>query len=547
MESDVKKYCQMVLTGKKPSNLYERLAVERYISDRKNKKFEFRNDKAEHVIRFFSFLKHSKGEFAGKPFELEPWQKFILWNLFGFYNKDGTRRYNYAYIEVPRKNGKSTLAAGIALYLLDADGEPASEVYCFATKEEQAKKTIFNEAKNMVKTSPLLSKRIDVYTKSIFNEISLSYLQPLGSDSTTQDGLNTHAGINDEYHAHKTDGMMNVMKSSTGSRRNWMIFTITTAGLKIDVPCYAERDACTKILKGIIEQDNKFAIIYTIDEEDDWKNPLSWEKANPNWGVSLKKKYIENEFHDSVNNPTRTNNFKTKHLNVWTRDTITWIRHEDWNRCDMGLKLPDLTGRTCYGGLDLASHMDFNCFALLFTDKKPFDLWVWTWMPEGKLTFEREQANYQQWIDAGYLSTTIGDVADIDTITNKILEVLKTVNCQSIAFDPARAFHGVIQNLQKQNITMSEFRQGFITMDTPTKEFEKLVVSRGINHGGNKLLGWMLSNCSVLQDDAGNIKVSKRRSAEKIDGIVASIMAVGEHLTYKEPVNPNDVYEHIQL
>ena len=376
--NQAEKYIRNVLSGKTLVCEFTRLAVQRHVDDlRTGKKRGLYFDKkaGEKAIKFSKFIRHTKGEWAGRPLVLEPWQDFIDYVVFGWKNKDGTRRFNYAYIEVARKNGKSTMAAKNGLMLMDADNESAAEIYCFATKEEQAKHAIFQEAKNMVLKSPYLKARLQTYAKSIFSELTLSSFKPLGSDSDTQDGLNTHGGICDEYHAQKTDKMYNVIKSSMGSRKNPMMWTITTAGFNITSPCYTERDTCIKILKGILKQDNKFAIIYTLDEADDWENEKTWTKANPNYGISVYKKYLKNEFIDSKNNPTRTNNFKTKHLNIWVRQSEDFINDKDWMKCAGKLTWDDCQGRECHAGLDIAKRVDLNALSLLFIDKKPFDLY----------------------------------------------------------------------------------------------------------------------------------------------------------------------------
>lgn len=550
LKYEIDKYCNDVLTGKIVSGQLLKKTVQRYLDDKKNfldKGFYFDEKAATRAINFFKFLRHSKGQFAGQVFELSPWQKFAQWNMYGWKlseyprNKKylDPRRFNYSYIEVARKNGKSTYMAGNALYLLDADNESAAEIYCFATKEDQARDAIFKEAKNMINKSPSLKKRLNTMAKSITNNITMSSMKPLGSDSDTQDGLNTSGAICDEYHAHKTAGMFNVIKSSMGARVQPFLHTITTAGFNKNGPCYQERDSCTKILNGILPQENKFAMIFSLDKKDDWEDEKNWGKANPSMDdIPTLLKYLRNEHIDSKPTPNKVTTFKTKNLNIWLGAGQSFVEESIWEQNNIGLDFKDLKGRKCYAGLDLASHMDLNALALFFPDKEPHDLYVVFWCPEEKVQADSDQSNYIQWAQDGYIRSTPGNIMDIDRITNDIIEILDFVDCRGLAFDPARAFHGVIQNLQKTisnaEKILSPFRQGFISMDLPTKELQKFAMGRKLNHGGNPVLSWNNSNANVLRDAAGNNKLDKSDPKRKIDGMVASIMAVGEWLTPDE-------------
>lgn len=540
-------YIEDVVNKRVDVCLYTRLAVERHVEDLKSgidRGLYFDIKSGEKAINFFSFLRYTSGrQFAGKKFELSPVQAFIQYIIFGWKKSDGTRRFNYAYMEFPRKFGKTTMAAGGALYLLDADNEASAEVFAVATKEDQARKT-FNEASNLVKASPFLNKSLSVQKKSIYNELTYSFFKPLGSDSNTQDSHNPHGVIIDEYHAHPDDSMVNVMKSGMGARVQPLMYIITTAGFNKNGPCYQERETCIKILKGILKQDNKFAIIFTLDEEDNWEDEDKWIKANPHIGLTVSMDYMRNEYVDAKNNPSRINNFKTKNLNIWTNEEISWITDEVWQSCNSGLKLEDLWGRPCHGGIDLASHVDINAFAILFTDKQPYDLWVFMWCPADKIQERKDKVDYDLWEQQGWIKGTGGNVVDIDTITSDIINILDKVDCKGISFDPARAFHGVVQNLMKEVQNGEEFftpfRQGFISMDTPTKELEKLALSKNINHGGNPVMRWMNSNVVIVSDAAGNIKIDKKRSQEKVDGMVATVMAIGEFMTPTEGVDFNE-------
>lgn len=561
-EKIVLNYCEDVLTGKIIAGELQKLSIKRYFSDLEHGKergIYFDKPSAIHAIKFFSFLKHSKGEFAGQSFELLPWQMFCNWNIFGWKIEENTkknqnndpRRFNYSYIEVARKNGKSTFAAGNGLYMMDADGEPAAEVYCFATKEDQAKKTIFTEAKNMVIKSPILNSRIKCYMKSIFNESTLSFFQPLGSDSDTQDGLNTHGGINDEYHAHKDDGMMNVIKSSMGARRSPHIMTITTAGINLESACYRERDTCVKILKGILEQDNKFVMIFTLDEDqkgetkDDWQDENLWFKSNPSMNaIPTLKKFLKNEYIDAINNPSRVTNFKTKNLNIWCNSQISYISDEDWMKCNhYPVKLEDLKGRPCHVGIDLAKRVDINSMVCIFKDRIPYDVFCMFWIPSAKLSNNPDDVDYQNWYSQGLISVIEGQSIDMEKEADEMYSILSQFDVQSIGIDTAYLEFGVGPKLTDRGLTLTAFRQGFISMGPPVNELEALVMNQELNHGGNPVLRWMNSNVVIAVDPAGNRKIHKGKSKKKVDGMVSLVMAVGEMMGNNETEDINEYYQ----
>jgi len=563
IESIVNQYCKDVISGKRIAGQLEKLSVKRYQDDLKEgyKRGLYLDKKAaKKSIEFFKFLKHSKGEFSGQTFELQPWQMFVNWNLFGWKIRelDGktgkykrknlekdVRRFTYSYIEVARKNGKSTFAAGNGLYLLIADKEPAAEIYCFATKEEQAKKTIFAEAKNMVTKSPFLSKKLKTYTKSIFSNKTLSFFQPLGSDSDTQDGLNTHGGINDEYHAHKSDSMFNVIKSSMGARRNPHIMTITTAGVTIGGACHTERGTCVKILKGILQQDNKFVLIFTLDEKDDWEDKSVWPKANPSIDViPTLKKFLLNEYIDAKNNPSRTNNFKTKNLNIWCSSEQDFISDENWMKCDQyPILLEELKGRPCHVGIDLAKRVDLNAMICVFTDKIPNDIFGMFWIPQSKVEESRDEVNYEAWSQQRFVSILGDKNIDMDAEAEEMVNILSHFDVQSIQIDPAYIEFGVGLKLSNAGLELTGFRQGFISMTPPIEALEAGILNKEFNHGGNPVLRWNNSNVALWSDPAGNRKIHKAKSKGRVDGMVALVMAIGGKMEAENQEDINDYYK----
>ena len=446
----VKKYINDVLSGRRICGKLERLAVERHLADLENAdklKIRFDEVAAMRCISFFSILKHSKGEFSGKRFELEPWQMFIVWVLFGWKRLDGSRRFRYAYVEVARKNGKTTFAAALSLYMMVLDGEDGAEIYTAATKRDQAK-ICWTEARNMVGKSPALSNKIARFQSALTMESTLSKMEPLAADSDKLDGLNPHFAVVDEYHAHKTDMLYNVLKSATGARRQPMIFTITTAGFDKTSPCFLMRRTYIDVLLGIKKQENTFVMIYSADEGDDWKDPKTWAKSNPNMGISISAEYLEEEFKSALNRGgSEEVNFKTKNLNQWVDAPTVWIQDEKVRKCSNGTTDADLVGQTCYAGLDLASHVDINALALYFPELKAIKLYYW--IPEAKMEENADRVDYKTWAAEGRIFVTEGNVIDIDAQVEKITEIVRDVNCRNIAFDPAKAYHGTVQGLQK--------------------------------------------------------------------------------------------------
>ncbi len=534
----VKKYINDVLSGRRICGKLERLAVERHLADLENAdklKIRFDEVAAMRCISFFSILKHSKGEFSGKRFELEPWQMFIVWVLFGWKRLDGSRRFRYAYVEVARKNGKTTFAAALSLYMMVLDGEDGAEIYTAATKRDQAK-ICWTEARNMVGKSPALSNKIARFQSALTMESTLSKMEPLAADSDKLDGLNPHFAVVDEYHAHKTDMLYNVLKSATGARRQPMIFTITTAGFDKTSPCFLMRRIYIDVLLGIKKQENTFVMIYSADEGDDWKDPKTWAKSNPNMGISISAEYLEEEFKSALNRGgSEEVNFKTKNLNQWVDAPTVWIQDEKVRKCSHGTTDADLVGQTCYAGLDLASHVDINALALYFPELKAVKMHYW--IPEAKMEENADRVDYKTWAAEGRIFVTEGNVIDIDAQVEKITEIIRGVNCRNIAFDPAKAYHGTVQGLQKAGLNniLDEFNQSIKTMSEPTRELQRLVESAEVDLMNDPVLRWMFRNAVAVTDANDNIKLHKAKSMNKIDGLTAIINAIGGYMSGAKP------------
>lgn len=544
----VERYALDVVNGRVPAGELVRLACERHLSDLEtgqDRGLVWRPELADYAIRFFSFLRHSKGEWAGQPFELEPWQQFIVGSLWGWTHENGLRRYRVAYDEVSRKNGKSTVAAGVGLLLFVGDGEPGAEVYTAATKRDQARIT-HSEATRMVKASPSLRKRVKVYKDNLSIEGTASKFEPLGADADTMDGLNIHGAIVDELHAHRTRDVWDKIETATGARRQPLVFAITTAGSDQQSICYQQHEYAERVLRGTIQDDHYFAYISTIDKGDDWADPKAWAKANPNLGISVSIEDLARKAKQAKEMPAAQNAFMRLHLNVWTQQVDRWISLHLWDGNNLEpIDEERFRGRACYGGLDLSSVSDISAWALLFPDEGDpdrLDVLVRCWCPEARLndTSNRYRDQYRAWAQQGFLKATPGDAIDYSFIKQQILEDAQKFRIIDINIDRLFQAHQLAMELIDEGLMIVGFGMGFYSMATPMKEFERLLLSNKLNHGGNPVLRWMADNVSVKQDPAGNLKPDKATSQGKIDGIVAIVMALDRAMRHTET---RSVYE----
>lgn len=544
------KYAHDVRNGSIVTGLLIKLAVDRYFDDLEtgiDRGLYFDRKAAEKACAFFpKVLKHSKDEWYGKPFTLEPWQAFGVWNIFGWKKADGSRRFSSAYIQVARKNGKSTYAAGYGLKMMVADGVMGAEIYVGATKLKQAYVT-FREAANMVKASPVLKQFVTPFQHNLHSEELNAKFEPLASDSDKQDGLSPYCGIIDEYHAHRTNELYNVLESGMGARTSPLMFVITTAGFNKNSPCYKMRDIGIKILKRVIEQDNRFVMIFELDEKDDWEDSSNWIKANPSiQSIGTIKRFLEDRFSSVKNDPTLFVDFMTKNLNKWMNADKVWIEDERWMENAEPVTWEMMKGRTCYAGLDLSSISDITSLFLIAEEAGRFLLCPFFFVPEltASERIKKDNVPYDVWIREGYIEETEGDIIDYDYIRRRVSGyyvadgvvqhdpncIADNVNLVRIGFDRWNSSQ-LVNNLTGDGITMSNFGQGYASMSTPTKEFKKYALRKAFAHGGNPVLRWMISNVSIKRDPAGNEKPDKEKSNEKIDGVVAGIMALGEYLT----------------
>ena len=447
---------------------------------------------------------------------------------------DGTRRYRKAYNTFARKNGKTTTSALLSLYACIADGERHPQCFFVATKEAQARVGV-DDARKLVWATPGADGVIDVLARSLVAKKGGGIIMALGSNSRTQDGFDPHFGLIDEYHEHVSDKMLNVIQSGQGARRQPMLHIVTTAGFYKSNPCYGYQKMVQQVLEQSLTDDSTFGIIHTSDDGDDWNDKETWVKSNPNLGVSVYGHYMDIQYTEAVNyGGEKEVDFLTKNLNIWTDAAKTWIRTEDWDASGSPLNLDDFNDRICYGGLDLAAVEDFNAFSLVFPGEDGnYQIFNWFWIPEHTVRnrIHKGLSGLREWIRAGHVFVTDGNTVDHEAIGRFIAKCHARFDIQSISYDRWGAVPIVLQ-LQDDGLEMEKFGQGYASMSLPTKMFKKLIMERRLNHGNNPVLNWMRSNVVIKTDEAGNEKPDKDKSDEKIDGVVSSVMAIGNMLSH---------------
>ena len=540
-------YIDEVINGVVPACQYVIQACQRQKADleREDLNYIFDESRAVHVCQFLELLPHIKGEWRGKPITLEPPQIFILTTVFGWVDDNGYRRFKTAYIELPRKNAKSTLSSGVALYCMLADGEGGPEVYSAATTRDQAR-IVFNDAAAMVRQSKDLQQAFDVHVggKTIFNSIfsvaNGSTFKPLSRDQGGNlDGLNVHCGVIDELHAHKTRDIFDVIETATGARRQPLLWLITTAGFNRAGICYEQRAYVLKILNGSHIDDEYFGIVYTIDQDrkeiidgeevlikgDDWNSPEAWAKANPLWGVSVNPEDMSRKARKAAEVSSATNNFLTKHLNVWVNDDVAWMDMRKWELCaDPLMNQEDFLDWDCWIGLDLASKIDIAAKILIFRREDEYRLFSTFWLPDETVQHS-DNSQYSGWCIDGHLIDTNGATIDYNEIQQSIIADFKNYNVIECCFDPFQATQ-MSGNLIDEGLVMVEVRPTVLNFSEPMKTLEELVINGNLKHDGNPCMDWMISNVVCQLDNKDNIYPRKEFPQNKIDGPVAAIMAL---------------------
>jgi phage terminase large subunit-like protein len=505
--------------------------------------YEFKEELAERAIRFFrTQLRYVEGRRAGQPFLLEEWQERILRDLFGWVREDGTRRYRIAYIEVPRKNGKSTFAAGIALYLLLCDGEERPQVYSCAGDRGQAS-IVFSVAREMVNAgSARLQGMAELRQYKILNTKRGGWYEATSSEGYTAHGRSPHGIIFDELHTQPNRVLWDTMLSGRGAREQPLVVAITTAGHDRSSICWEMHQRAKAAIANPEADPTFYGVIYGADAGEDWMDEEVWRKANPNLGVSVSLDFLREECQAAKDNPAHENVFRNLYLNQWTEQAVRWIPMHLWDACRQDFDESDMEGQLCYAGLDLASTRDANALALLFPQSDgSYRVLPYFWIPEKSKSDRTHQDRRQllNWAAKGLVETTPGNVTGYYQLANSLAELRKRFDIQCCAFDPwspAQAFVQIATNECGFDVDwFREWRQTIGNFAAPSKEFERLVAGGKLNHNGNPVLRWMVENVAAKRDSNDNIKPDKEASADKIDGIVATIMALGLAIVEPEP------------
>lgn len=503
---------------------------------------------AQAAVDFFhTYLRHTEGEWWGRPFRLSPWQEAFVRTVFGWKRADGTRLIRQAYLELPRKNGKTEFAAGLALLLLIADGEPGAQIYSMAVDENQAK-IVFNKAGVMIGLSKALYDEAKVFKKSIFCHALMGRFEPLSSRPGGKHGFSPSGAVADELHEWPDGELHDVVHKGTGARRQPLEILITTAGEPGIGYGHEMHEYATAVLRGDVIDPTFHAVIYAAEAEDDWRAPETWAKANPNLGVSVKEDYLAAEVVKCEGKPAKIADFKRYHLNVWNEKKAGGIDMDAWDKLPARrVTLDDLKGRVCWGGIDLSSTTDLTVLALAadWPDGRGIDMWWRYWLPvrspkELREREHRDRVPYSRWIDERWIVATEGDVVDYDAIrafvsggvahpAHKGPSLKELVDIRDLAIDRWNATQ-ISSQLMGDGIPMKQFGQGFASMSAPSKEFERLITGGLLAHGANPVARWNAQCVTFIADGADNIKPVKpdrRRTPKRIDGIVAGIMAIG--------------------
>lgn len=485
---------------------------------------------ANRVRRFFpECLIHTKGEWAGRPFKLLDWQDEFAVNVFATLTPEGLRQYQTAWLEVPRKNGKTEFCAGLSLWMLVMDGEPGGEIYSAAADKEQAG-IIFNMAKVMVEANEELSSMLKVYRREIVYPAIDARYKPLSSEAYTKHGLNAHGILFDEVHAQPNRELWDVLQTSRGARRQPLTIGLTTAGWDRRSLAYSYHILAERLLKGLAIDPTMFAMIFGASigdgetPEDNWQDEKVWAKANPSLGHTVKLAFLRSEMNKALELPEYENTFKQLYLNMWTMQAKRWIAASTWEKCKS--VPPELVREHCMAAVDLSSTTDLTSLVLFFPRLNY--LLAWFWVPENSIRrrSKEDKVPYEVWRKDGLIEATPGDVIDYEYIRGRLNSLAELYHIDGIAIDRWNATHIAVQ-LDQDGFKVFPFGQGFQSMSAPCKEFERRLLGQEIHHDGNPVLSWCVANTATEKDAAGNIKPSKKVSTERIDGCVASIMAMG--------------------
>ena len=544
-------YAKDVGAGKIIAGKMVRQACKRHLKDLKRPKKDgllWRPELAARAYSFFATLLLAEGEHAGKPLILQPWQRFIVGSIFGWQSWDADanayyRRFRTAYVEIGKGNGKSPLAAGIALYLTTCDDEPSAEVYFGAVTRSQAK-ICFRDAVRFVESTPELRDIMQVQAHAINYDRGGSFITTVSSEGRSLDGKRVHAAIIDELHEHPSAEVVDKMRAGTKGRRQALIFEITNSGYNRESVCYKHHEASQAVLNNTTPNDTWFSYVSHCDEGDDPLNDESvWVKANPNIGVSITRKYLREQVAEAKAIPTRRNIVLRLNFCEWTQSDIRWTDLDKWDKGDA--KLPEVEELTWYAGLDLSTTTDLSALVLVAKHEgkvlvRPY---FWTPLENIRSRAEKDRVPYDVWVREGYMRATEGNIVDYDAIRADINLIAERYRLGTIRYDRWNATQ-ITTQLADDGFQMMAFGQGFASMSAPTKELERLIAGEQLVHGGNPVLRWMASNVVAQTDAAGNVKLDKGKSTERIDGIVALVMALAG-LTTDDAEQEMDINEAI--
>ena len=509
----------------------------------------FDERKAQRVVRFIEALRHTKGEFHGQPFRLLPWQEKIIRDVFGTVRDDDPtmRQYTTAYIEIPKKNGKSELGAAIALNMLINDDEWKAEVYSCASDRQQAA-IVFDVAVDMVRQSPALMKRVKIIpsTRRMIYQPTGSIYQVLSSEVATKHGLNVSACIFDELHTQPTRALYDVMTQGSGdARRQPLWFFLTTAGTDRNSICWEVHQKALDILEGRKNDPRFYPVLFGLPDEADWTSEENWYRANPSLDHTITIDKVRDAFRKAQETPADENQFRQLRLNQWVKQSVRWMPMDKWDECGGVVDPYALEGRACYAGLDLSSTSDLTALVLAFpptSEDEPYRVLPFFWLPEETLSLRvrRDHVPYDQWARRGFIQTTEGNVVHYGFIERFICELGERYDIREIAHDRWNATM-MVQTLEDDGFTMVPFGQGFKDMSPPTKELMRIVLEHKLCHGGHPVLRWNMDNAFVRTDPAGNLKLDKEKSTEKVDGAVALVMALDRAMKNQ---GGDSVYNH---
>jgi phage terminase large subunit-like protein len=538
-------YAKAVVAKRIVAGPWVRAACARHLADLKARKrtgLVWRLDLAQRAIDFFEEMLPLED---GRPFKLLPFQQFIVGSLFGWYGADGFRRFRTAYVEIAKGNGKSPLAAGIGLYGLVADGEPAAEVYSAATTQDQAK-IVWKDAHRMVERSPELAAAIDSAVGALSIPATHSVFRSVSSEHKGLDGKRVHIGLIDELHEHPSAMVVDKIRAGTKARRNALIFEITNSGFDRHSVCWNHHEYSLKVVQGVIDNPSWFAYVCALDEGDNFLNdPRCWVKANPGMGTILPRRYVEEQVAEAKGMPTKENIVRRLNGCEWTEQSVRAIPMQVWDAGRAPVDAAALRGRQCFGGLDLARVRDLSAFVLDFpplVEGEPWQVLAWFWLPEDNMQerVHRDHVPYDVWVRDGLIETTPGNTTDYAFVARRVIELAGMYDIRCVGYD--RTFAGeLVQDLMAEGIPLKEFGQGFLSLASPCAELLRRVHARQLRHGGNQVLRWNASNLAVQTDAAGNVKPDKERSTERIDGIAALVNAIG--MEQKQEKAGASVYE----